>query len=105
MCFHKNRRLESKHVKLQKHSLSYHQSLLNYLSVASALFHYLTLLHANLNELFYQRPYLIQSDNFQMFGSLLCLLVQLNLALSANLDTFEIACSLQGYLCPQRNLQ
>lgn len=102
MCFHI---LESKHVNSQKYSLSYHESLLNVLSVASALFHYLTLHHANLNELLYQPPNLIQSDNFQMFGSLLCLLVQLNLALSANIDTFEIAYTLQGHLCLQRNLQ
>lgn len=70
--------------------------------VSSALFHYVTLLHANLKELLYQPPSLIQSDNFQMIGSLLYLLVQPSLTLSANLGTFEIAYSLQGHLCPYK---
>jgi len=60
------------------------------MTVSSALFHYIVLLHANLNELLYQPLSLIQSNNFQMVCSLLYLLGQPNLALSANLGTFEI---------------
>lgn len=45
---------------------------------------------AKLNELLYQPQSLIQSNNFQMVVPLFYLLVQSNLALSANLCTLKL---------------
>lgn len=73
--------------------------------IFSALSHYLAFLYTKLHVLLISNLSLIYSDHFQMFGSLLYLLVHPSLVLSANLAAFEIASSPQGRLYPQRKLQ